>query len=156
MREMLASQYFITRKYDMAALELEKAMSDNPASKSIKKKIIICYIQTKQIKKAFDIFNGLVKDDPFFIVNTDIVADYCPCPDLIYEYENALDVSEDHTHRLILAMLWLYCDVDESIKYFELLKKNSQQMGSIHETLSRLNKIKQELKPENNYGKQES
>ena len=50
MHEMLASHYFITRKYDMAALELEKAMSDNPASKSIKKKIIICYIQAKQIK----------------------------------------------------------------------------------------------------------
>ena len=57
---------------------------------------------------------------------------------------------------LILAMLWLYCDVDESIKYFELVKKKSQQMGSIRETLSRLNKIKQELKPENDYGKQES
>ena len=156
MHEMLASQYFITRKYDLAVLELEKAMSANPANKSIKKKIIICYIQTNQVNKAFDIFTKLVKEDVFFIINTDIVADYCPCPELIFEYQNKVDVYEDQRHHLILAMLWLYCDLDESIIYFELVKKNSEQDVRINENLSRLNKIKQELKTENEYGKQKS
>ena len=149
MNEMLANQYFITRQYEMATQKLEEALAVNPTSKSIKKKIVICYIQINQIYEAFRIFSTLVEEDIFVIINTDIVADYCPCPDLIFEYENELKISDNFVQCLILGMLWLYCDLDKSIEYFELIKGECKQKINIDTILTRLIQTKQKFELEN-------
>lgn len=151
MSEMLASQYFISRKYEMAVGELERVLAVNPQSKSVKKKLIICYIKTSMIKEAFQTFSELVKQDIFFIINTDIVADYCPCPQIIYEYENAIDLRDEYIQELILGMLWLYCDIDKAIKIFNKIRKYAKYNSDIESIISTLNSVNHELKSENEH-----
>lgn len=117
---MLGNQFFLARNYAAAAEQLEEALLRDPSNKSMRRKIIICLNETGEIHKALSHFISLIKDDADYIINTDPIADDCPCPELVYEAErhlyNNLD-SVDFTLRL--GMLWLYCDVNEAIRYFK-------------------------------------
>lgn len=140
MHEMLGNQYFLARKFDKAAENLSLAMHDNPDNKGVRRKLIICYTQIGEPEKALDIFLSLLKEDADFIINTDPVADDCPCPELVYDYEAKLPENPVKKNLLtILGMLWLYCDVERSIKYFsEALQRmpNNSRIKSILAILS--------------------
>ena len=84
--EMLGNQYFIARKYERAAISLREALLANPHNNAAKKKLILCYTQLGEVKKALHLFNELIEDDIDLIINTGIEEDYCPCPDLIKKY----------------------------------------------------------------------
>ena len=120
MSEMLGNQFFLARNYAAAAEQLEEALLRDPSNKPMRKKIIICLNEIGEIRKAMTYFKALIKEDANFVIDTDPVADDCPCPELIYEAErflyNNLD-SVDFTLRL--GMLWLYCDVNESFRCFQ-------------------------------------
>lgn len=136
MSEMLGNQYFLARKFCEALNELEEAYLKDPRNKSIKKKLIICYIKTNQIDRAFSHFLELCKDDINFIINTDPIIDDCPCPDIIFELENAINSEDPDKKNLSLGMLWLFCDVTISLKYFSLLHKNKEVgflLNKLHE-----------------------
>jgi len=120
---MLGNQYFMARKFSLAENELTNFISKNQSNKAARKKLVICHTQTGKIEQALKLFNELIEDDIEFITNTDPEKDDCPCPELVtkLESENSIrySISELYT---VLGMLWLYCDVNESIKNFELAK----------------------------------
>lgn len=136
MSEMLGNQYFLARKFCEALTELEEALNKDPLNKSIRKKLIICYIRTNQVDKALIHFIHLVNEDIHFIINTDPILDDCPCPEIIYELENALETKNIVERNIALGMLWLYCDLSTSIKYFSELPQNDE----IRFILNKLNK----------------
>ena len=117
--EMLGNKYFLARNYRGAAQNLQYVLSQNPINKAARKKIIICYTQTGEIEKAFENFYSLVEEDISFIINTDPVADDCPCPELVFDMEQKLENNQESIDfNLILGMLWLYCNEEKSIYYF--------------------------------------
>ncbi len=59
MSEMLGNRYFIARQFDKAVTYLEQALSESPGSVDIIKKLIICYIETGDVEKAFNHFYRL-------------------------------------------------------------------------------------------------
>jgi len=120
MSEMLGNQYFLARNYAGAARELEKALQKDPANKYIRRKLIVCYNQIGHVRKAIDVFLSLVKEDVDFIINTDPVDDDCPCAELVYDAERFYPNNDESLDfHLMLGMLWLYCDVNKSIHYFQ-------------------------------------
>lgn len=135
MHEMLGNQYFLARNYTEARNELELALKENPTSLSIKKKLIICHIQTGSIFRALDLFYEVVKENIFTIINTDPILDNCPCPEIIYELENSLYSANSEVRTLSLGMLWLFCDIKESLKYFTTLTSTDKRIQTIIEQL---------------------
>lgn len=149
MSEMLGNQYFMVRKYCEALAEFEEEYRKGTANKSVRKKLIICFIKTNRIKEAFEIFIKLVDEDLEFIINTDPIFDDCPCPDIIYELENSIETDNRDERKLILGMLWLFCDIKKSIKYFSKLPMNDV----IGDLLNKLNKTQNQLNLEIKNGK---
>ncbi len=120
MSEMLGNQYFLARKYSLAARELERVLVREPENKEVLRKLIICYVQTNAVDKGLRLLWQLVQQDIEFILHADPLFDDCPCPELVYFFEEQMKierkVSEDHL--LKLAILWLYCDIEKSLQYF--------------------------------------
>jgi len=119
MYEMLANQYFLARRYAQACDVYEKVLEKRPKDKFIRRKLIICYTQVGEIKKALDVFVSCLEDDIECILKIDPVAEDCPCPELVTDLEKKLASNLNSLDfHLMLGMLWLYCDVDKSIDYF--------------------------------------
>ena len=132
MSEMLGNQYFLARKYANAIDVFEKALTNDFKNKGIRCKLIICYTQAREIKKALDVFVTLIEDDIEFIINMDPVRDDCPCPELVFDLEANLDISlYSFDYYLSLGMLWLYCDLKKSIEYFRKAQKLDQENPKI-------------------------
>jgi tetratricopeptide (TPR) repeat protein len=142
MSEMLGNQYFLARNYDGATHELEGALFKDGKNKIIKRKLIICYNQIGQITKALQLFLSLIKEDAKIIIDIDPVADDCPCPELVYKYEKDSDKIQTLDPMLRLGMLWLYCDVERSLAYFENTLKENPNNPSIQSVLSILDKYR--------------
>jgi len=142
MSEMLGNQYFLARNYDGAALELEGALLKDARNKLIKRKLIICYNQIGQIKKALELFTSLIKEDARTIIDIDPVADDCPCPELVYKYEKDSEKIQALDPMLRLGMLWLYCDVERSLAYFEKALSDNPGNPAIQSILSILDKYR--------------
>ena len=118
--EMLGNKFFLARKYKNAAENFQYTLQTDPINKSARKKLVICYTQIGQIQKALENFYILVKEDVNFIMETDIVADDCPCPELIDKYRSVFPYEKDSFDlKLMLAMLWLYCDAKKSLEFFK-------------------------------------
>ncbi len=116
--EMLGNQYFMARDYMAAERELAPCLGKNPDSKPIKRKLVICYTQLGDVSRALELFHDLIRDDIEYVINADEVLDDCPCPELLNNNEHVYLKDATDDNFLILGMLWLYCDVESSIKYF--------------------------------------
>lgn len=132
MSEMLGNQFFLARNFAGAAKELEEALQHDPESKSIRRKLVICLNEIGEVRRAFTYFISLVKEDAEYIIQTDPIDDDCPCPELVYEAERALQ-NNDHSldYILRLGMLWLYCDMHESMRYFKKAQELAPDDGDI-------------------------
>lgn len=132
---MLGNQFFLVRNYARAAEVLEEALLQDSKNKAIRKKLIICYTQIGEIEKALDLFISFITEDIKFLIDTNLEADDCPCMELVFDMEKKLAQNrESLDYHLILGMLWLYCDLKKSIKYFNQTLKldpNNQKMKSI-------------------------
>jgi pentatricopeptide repeat protein len=128
--EMLGNQYFLAKKYASAASNFIQTLLEDPQNKSVRKKLIICYTQTGDINKALDVFIELIKEDMDFVTNTDIKEDACPCPELIAKYGTVLPYESNSTDlRIMLSILWLYCDAEKSLEFFKsLLDENVENI----------------------------
>ncbi|MBI3123298.1 MAG: tetratricopeptide repeat protein [Ignavibacteriales bacterium] len=135
MSEMLGNQYFLTRKYHEALSELETSLKKNPTSKPIRKKLIICYVKTGKLYTALEIFEKLIVEDVYCIINTDPILDDCPCPEIIYELENASSYFDEKEKSIALGILWLYCDIKHSLNHFILLSLKDKRFEKIVELL---------------------
>lgn len=135
--EMLGNQYFLSRNYQKARDILVLALKENPHSKPIRRKLIICFSQIGQIDMALDAFLSLVKEDAAFIINTDPVEDDCPCPELVFDIEAKTSRDSNKTNANIrLGILWLFCDVNRSIHHFSEAQKLQPDSSRIKSALS--------------------
>ena len=136
---MLGNQFFLARNYAAAAEQLEEALLRDPSNKSILRKIIICLNEIGEIRRALTHFISLIKEDADYIINTDPVADDCPCAELVYEAERKLYNNLDSVDfALRLGMLWLYCDAKESIRYFQEAHNLAPDDGDVKSILTLL------------------
>lgn len=120
MTEMLGNQYFMARNYKLAQEEFDKIFTNAPEQKAIKKKLVVCYTQTGRLKDAIKYFMEIVSNDINLILDTDPVKDDCPCPELIEMIENQEEqITEAYDRRIVLGIIWLYCDINKSLKWFE-------------------------------------
>jgi pentatricopeptide repeat protein len=134
MSEMLGNQYFLSRNFSKAKDVYEKIALAEPENYFVKKRLIICYTQTGEINKAFDLFYEIVKKDIEIISGTDIKADDCPCPELINRYGIKNPIEEcSHDAKLMMGMLWLYCDSKVAFEFFENLSSEENADNRINE-----------------------
>lgn len=125
MSEMLGHYYFMSRNFGKAAEAFIEVLSENPENIQVKKRMIICYIHLGKVNQAFDLFYEVISIDPNIIINTDTVADDCPCPELISKYGEVTPNSDQtYNMKLILSMLWLFCNSQISIDFFKSLSKD--------------------------------
>ena len=143
MSEMLGNQYFMARNYISAERELEPVYIKETESKPVRRKLIICYIQTRKFEKALEVFHSLVQEDISFITSSDSVLDDCPCDDLLHEFDKTHDFTEEYEYNISHGMLWLYCDKAKSIKY---LKKALKQFPTNEKLKSSIKTIEKYLK----------
>ena len=142
MSEMLGNRYFIAREYQKAAEQLEKALKETADPHKLKKKLIICYIETGQIEKALRLFSSIISVDPTIIIDTDPYHEDCPCPELVMGWEKTSDEEKMSAEDLeSLGMLYLYCDIAKSLHYFKKAlpkAKNKTIISSIIKQISSL------------------
>jgi len=140
MEEMLANQYFMMRKYNLAAKELEQTFHVTH-NKKLAKKLIICYTQINKPREALDLFLSIISTDIELIIDTDPQADDCPCPVLVSNIEDDIVTYENEfTKFYVLGILLLYCKRDASIKYFEKAKQLNPSESKIERILETLKK----------------
>lgn len=129
MSEMLGNQYFLTRNYSKAVSIYSRINKIEPKNILVKKRLIICFTQIGEMSKAFDFFYELVSEDIEAIINTDLIEDDCPCLELTKRYGMILPYEKNSIDlKLMLGMLWLYCDIEKSLGFFnELLVSNPEE-----------------------------
>ena len=133
MSEMLGNQYFMSRKYSEAKHIFEKCIAKGTSNNIIRKRLVICYTQTNEIYKALSLFHEILKDNIEIITDTHPIIDDCPCPELVYNLEKTVPGQEIELERnILLGILWLYCSIDNSIKYFSIAKSLSPSNTTIH------------------------
>ena len=128
--EMLGNKYFLSRNYQLAASVYSKIHISQPNNLLVIKRLIICLTQIGEIRKAFDFFYKLVKKDVSIIINTDPIADDCPCSELIEKYGKIFPYEDNSTDlKFLLGILWLYCNPSRSVQFFEqLLRENPDEI----------------------------
>lgn len=143
MSEMLGNQYFLARNFSKAKDAYEKVFQSEPQNDFIKKRLIVCYTQTGEINKAFDLFYEIVKKDIDLITNTDVIADDCPCPELVRKYGHIKPNDEcSRDSRIMLGILWLFCNIEKSFEFFDSV---SSKDNSDNRILEIKNLIKEKL-----------
>lgn len=141
MSEMLANQYFMVRKYSLAKEEYERLFFAGNSDDCIIKKLIVCYVVLKELDKALPLFYDLVKRNSRIIINTKLNEEDCPCPEIIpHILINDIKYESEDAKTLALAILSLYCDINESIQYFSILadKKGSEIISEVINILSEI------------------
>ena len=121
MNEMLGNQYFLSGRYNEAAAHFEKSLLVDSTNNSLKKKLVICYIQMKDVNMALRLFTNLISENINVVLDSDPTKDDCPCQRLIYEFENSPSNLSENEKSTVLGILWLYCDRYRSQKYFSKL-----------------------------------
>ncbi len=129
----------MARNYSGAAKELEEALQRNPGCKAIRRKLIVCFNEIGEIRRAFRCFLSLIKEDADFVIHTDPVDDDCPCHELVFDAESGLQNNQESLDYVLrLGMLWLYCDVRESVRYFKQAQNMAPDDGDIKAALALL------------------
>lgn len=119
MSEMLANQYFMARNFISAENEYERYILSKPDNLLAKKKLIICYTENGKIDKALELFNSVITVQIQIITSTDLIKDDCPCPEIIKRIVEINTNIESPDVLIQLGILWLYCNPDTSLTYFE-------------------------------------
>ena len=139
MSEMLGNQYFLARRYGLAAKELEDALQKMPHSTAIRKKLIICHVQQGNLDRALDILLSLFRDDISCILKTEPILDDCPCPELVYDFEERFkNINKSDDYFIKLSILWLYCDVYKSYDYLKQYQRINPHNQIVNQILDHL------------------
>ena len=140
MSEMLGNYYFQKRDYYSAILQYEGLPKFIHLNNSVKKKLIICYAQQNNVEKSLELFTDLISTDINIIVRTNHEDEMCPCPDLIYEFENnSFNSSNDFEQIVLLGILWLYCNIYKSFNYLNkasLMKPENKNLIKVLRIIS--------------------
>lgn len=135
MSEMLGNQYFMARNYINAEKELEPEYLKDSTNKGIRRKLIICYVQTRKFEKALDIFHSLVKEDVAFIISADKILDDCPCPELLEDFNRMHSIEDNYEFNLSHGMLWLYCEESKAVDYLKLALNSNSKDEKLRESI---------------------
>jgi len=138
MNEMLGNQYFISSRYKLARSVYQQHLAEFPDNPCIKKKLIICNIKSNLIDDAFDLFYELVNENINCFFDDEYRIEECPCRQMIFEYEVNRENLDPLDKHLVLSILWLFRNINESIKYFRLLKKYKYRVKKIDNVLVKL------------------
>jgi tetratricopeptide (TPR) repeat protein len=141
MSEMLANHYYMNHKYFEAARLYNDVLKHNADNYDAKKKLIPCLIKLGEINKAFELYYDIIKYKPNLIAKNNHTKN-CPCLELLNEIENEkrtnLSIKEFY---LALAILWSYCNINNSIRYFELVQTLTPECKKFQEVLLLISKI---------------
>jgi tetratricopeptide (TPR) repeat protein len=121
MNEMLANQYFIAERFRDACEQYKEVLNVNPTNSQVKKKLILCYIQIGNLSSALKLFMELISTSINTIIENEINIYNQPCKKMIHMLENMPSSIAEEDKMLILGILWMYCDVNISKKYFKKL-----------------------------------
>lgn len=150
MSEMLGNYHFLNRNYSFALQELENSYKEFPNNICAKKRLIICYTQTQNLDKALDLFVSLIKENIDCIIDTKPDEEDCPCADLVKNIESGKTKRSNQYELFIeLGILWLYCDINQSLNYFikaRQLYQNEMRLQQIIQILT--SKIKEQQQGE--------
>lgn len=135
MSEMLGNQYFMARNYVNAEKELEPEYLKDTENKGVRRKLIICYIQTRKFDKALDLFHDLVREDVNFLAEADSILDDCPCSELLNDFTKKHNFADNFEYNLSHGMLWLYCEGSKSLKYLKLAQTENPSDERISESI---------------------
>ncbi len=136
MNEMLGNQFFMARNYPAAQKEFEEVYLTKPENISVKKKLLICYTQTGKLKEAIKLFCEIINDDLEIILKTDPVKEDCPCPELIEKIEKQIHLENENKELLfVLAIIWLYCDENKSLEYFNKLNEIDPENNVVYSSI---------------------
>lgn len=142
MSEMLGNQYFMARKFELALQQFVDVLEREPNNFGCIKKTIICYTQMKQLPEALSWFQRIMDIDPFIIINTRPEDDDCPCPELVVRIEEIEPSAEKLVeHYNILGILYLYCNVEKSLHYFQASLKVQPEQNNISSIINQLHHI---------------
>ena len=120
MNEMLGNQYFMARNYLGAATAFQGVLEEEPDNLNAKKKLIISFTQIGRHKRAMKLFMDVIQDNIDYIMNTDPIKDDCPCGELVNSLERVTKHGEQtFTSYQTLGILWLYCDINQSVENFD-------------------------------------
>ena len=140
MSEMLGNHYFLSRNYAKAIDAFSKALGDNYPD-NILKKLIICHITQGNISIAKEYFFRIITKDPYIIINTNITDEDCPCPEIISYFEKNFYPATSLDDLTSLGILWLYCDMNKSIDYFNRANQLYPKDSFTYNSLNILNQI---------------
>jgi len=119
MHEMLGNHHFLLRDYVLALAHYEAVLSQGKSSIPVRKRAIVCYIQTRQVDEALPLFADLIAEDIGCIIGRDNEQEGCPCPEIIQEYESRMTGIPSQHDLIAMGMLWLYCEPHKSLEWFE-------------------------------------
>lgn len=118
MCEMLANQYFMTGRFSDAEPIFQRLVSTNDRRINLVKKLIICLIQNHKYKDALSLFHSTISKNISEFKSPDNLIEACPCREIIYDLEHSLVEINPNWKNIILGILWSYCDLVISHKYF--------------------------------------
>ena len=133
---MLGNQYFMARNFIKALKELEPIYYNNKKNKAVRRKLIIGYAQTGQLLKALHIFHSLVKEDIQFIIKADSIYDDCPCEEIVQNLHLFPKEFDEGDFNLYSGILWLYCDPQKSLLFFNKAKEYFPEEKEIRNIIS--------------------
>jgi tetratricopeptide (TPR) repeat protein len=142
MHEMLGNHHFLLKDYVLALAHYEAVLSEEKASTAVRKRAIVCYIQTHQVDEALPLFADLIAEDIRCIIGHDNEKEGCPCPEIIQEYESRMTGSPSQNDLTAMGMLWLYCEPNKSLQWFDRALQqdpNNPYLSSIFTTLANAN-----------------
>lgn len=154
MNEMLGNQYFLARRFKDASNQFEKALLIDPENNGIKKKLIICYLQIREIHLALKLFTDLVSENIEILLKQDPKNLDCPCKQMINEIENHPSRLSELERNTILGILWTYCDAFHSKQYFSRLRELDPKNLQYKKIYNKLNNSISQKRKETRNGKE--
>ena len=140
MSEMLGNYYFMISRYKLACHELENALKRQRHNNDIRKKLILCYLDSGYFSKAYNLFRYLIKQD---IADTFSDLNELAGPSRFimkkFKKQSPKNMKKKDYYK-VLAILSLYEDIPRSIEYFEITKSLSNNDKSIDTILKILSK----------------
>ena len=137
MSEMLGNYFFLNQNYQSACSELENALKDDPSNNAIQRKLILCYIKLGYFVDGYSLFYKLINSDIDSIVHCYFRENPCPCLEIIKEFNDLhFDFVSEKYYFISLGILWLYCDIDRSIFFFNKAKYDTETDNKLEHVIN--------------------